>query len=163
MRGLAATMLLALLLPGCTTGRPAPRASSPAPAPASASATPGAPFAAGAPTAPEPPCRHPATKPAWPTGFPRDLPWPSGATVADVRTDRGVRTVRLAVPYSLRESVLFLLRRLPAAGYRLARGDAAATEADAPFSKGADLKGLARVFAGPGRCRTVWIVAVVRR
>ena len=47
----------------------------------------------------------------------------------------------------------------PKAGYQLGRGDAEATEADAPFIHG-QLRGLVRMLeAGP--CETQWLLATV--
>jgi hypothetical protein len=61
-------------------------------------------------------------------------------------------------PISLRESVLFVVEAMPAAGYTLARGDAENTEADAPFVKG-DLRGVLRMIAVEP-CRTDWLMAL---
>lgn len=103
----------------------------------------------------------PAPSPAfsWPEQVPPDLPTPPGARLTDVqkRAD-GLTVVMFSTPTSIRESVLFVIEALPAAGYTLARGDAENTEADAPFSKG-NLRGVLRMIAVE-QCRTDWLMAV---
>ena len=96
---------------------------------------------------------------AWPEKVPSDLPKPPGARLTEVekRTD-DLTVVQFTTPTSLRQSVLFLIEALPAAGYTLARGDAEITEADAPFVKG-DLRGVMRMIAVE-ECRTDWLLAV---
>ena len=96
---------------------------------------------------------------AWPEQVPTDLPKPPGATLTEVdkRTD-GLTVVQFTTPTSIRQSVLFLIEALPAAGYTLARGDAENTEADAPFVKG-DLRGVMRMIA-VAECRTDWLMAI---
>jgi len=70
-----------------------------------------------------------------------------------------VHIVKFTTPTSLRESVLFVVRKLPKAGYVLGRGDAEATEADAPFVHG-DTRGLVRMLE-VGTCQTLWLLATV--
>lgn len=141
---LAATLAVAPALTGCagSTGNAAPRPSfSPSPTPL-----------------PCPP--GPAGLKAWPTGIPTDLPLPPSAKVSvPLRVTNGVRVLRLETSSSLRDSVLFIVRELPKAGYALGRGDAEPTEADAPFVKGT-LRGAIRL-AAIAPCRTFWLVAVV--
>lgn len=144
--GVAALALLALA--ACSSSDQPSAAPSP-----SASAT--APAAQAPPTCgPTPP-----TELAWPADVPSDLPKPPGAKLTDVqeRTD-GLTVVMFTTPISIRESVLFLIEALPAAGYTLARGDAENTEADAPFVKGG-LRGVMRMIAVEP-CRTDWLMAV---
>ena len=127
----------------------------------SPSATPTA--AASVPTATTPaPCPSPPkTKPAkWPVQVPHDLPKPPDASIQDQQTaSDGVHIVKFTTPTSLRESVLFVVRKLPKAGYVLGRGDAEATEADAPFVHG-NTRGLVRMLE-VGTCQTLWLLATV--
>ena len=97
----------------------------------------------------------------WPAQVPADLPKPPGASGAEVesRSD-GLTVVTFSTPISIRESVLFVIDALPKAGYTLARGDAEAVEADAPFVKG-DLRGVMRMIAVQP-CQTDWLMAVAR-
>jgi hypothetical protein len=90
--------------------------------------------------------------------LPSDLPTPSNITVVDstVTTD-GVHVVRFTTPTSLRQAVIFIVGSYPKAGYVLGRGDAEATEADAPFVHG-QVRGLTRVAAVQA-CQTLWLVA----
>lgn len=106
---------------------------------------------------PQPPEAPPAQ---WPSTVPADLPKPPNATVGDTQTgDDGVTIVKFTTPTSLRESVLFVVRQLPKAGYVLGRGDAEATEADAPFVHN-NLRGLLRmILIAP--CTTQWLLATV--
>lgn len=109
---------------------------------------------------PAPTCAPPEPgDPAWPEQVPADLPKPPGVTITEVqeRTD-GLTVVMFTTPISIRESVLFLVQAMPAAGYTLARGDAENTEADAPFVKG-DLRGVLRMIAVQP-CRTDWLMAL---
>jgi hypothetical protein len=101
----------------------------------------------------------PATELTWPAEVPADLPKPPGSKLTDVqeRTD-GLTVVMFTTPTSIRESVLFVIQALPAAGYTLARGDAENTEADAPFVKG-ELRGVLRMIAVEA-CRTDWLMAI---
>jgi hypothetical protein len=96
----------------------------------------------------------------WPVEVPQDMPKvPNGKIVHDFATPDGVHVTELMVPDSLRESVLFVVRRLPKAGFALGRGDAEATEADAPFVHGS-VRGLVRMVE-LGDCRTEWLLATV--
>ena len=91
---------------------------------------------------------------------PADLPKPPNATIDDADTaPDGVRIVKFTTPQSLREAVLFVVQELPKAGYVLGRGDAEATEADAPFVHN-DTRGLLRMIA-TGDCRTQWLLATI--
>ena len=140
-------MLLGVLTAGCSSGEPT---AAPSPAPVETAQ----------PDAPPPTCAPaPATDFAWPTEVPKDLPEPPGAKLTDVqeRSD-GLTVVMFSTPTSLRQSVLFIIEALPAAGYTLARGDAENTEADAPFVKG-NLRGVLRMIAVEA-CRTDWLMAI---
>jgi hypothetical protein len=102
-----------------------------------------------------------ATKYAWPQPVPADLPKLPGAALGETkRTADGLTIVRFSTRTSLREGVLFIVRNLPPAGYVLGRGDAEATEADAPFSKGV-LRGVLRGISREV-CATEWLLAVTR-
>jgi hypothetical protein len=122
---------------------------------ATASASASAP--AAAPTASA--CAATATGFSWPEEVPDDLPAPPGATLTEVQErDGGMTLVTFTTPISIRESVLFLLEEMPAAGYTLARGDAESNEADVPFVKD-DLRGVLRMIAVE-QCRTDWLLAL---
>jgi hypothetical protein len=124
------------------------------------------PGATAQPTAPQvitpSACPQPAQVPAaqWPQTVPADLPKPPNATVGETQTGAdGVTIVKFTTPTDLRESVLFVVRQLPKAGYVLGRGDAEATEADAPFVHN-DIRGLLRmILIAP--CTTQWLLATV--
>ncbi len=118
---------------------------------------------AAAPTTTTPsPCPPPtAGMTSWPSGVPRGLPVPPGAKLSDDKTvTGGVRVIRFSTPTSLRESVLFVVREVPRAGFVLGRGDAEATEADAPFVRG-NVRGAFRMAVGSldTTCRTEWLLA----
>jgi hypothetical protein len=113
------------------------------------------------PSAPAP-CPTPTTsKPTnWPSRVPKDLPKPANATVQDQLTaSDGVHIVKFSTPTSLRDSVLFVVNKLPKAGYVLGRGDAEAAEADAPFIHG-NIRGLVRMLE-VAPCKTLWLLATV--
>lgn len=147
-------LLLLLLLLGACGGSTAPEAApirsaavqSPAPTTTSPSSSPS-------------PCPVPSgSGDPWPAGVPDELPKPAGITVGPVTHQAGGLTVvRFSNPVSLRQNVLFVVKQLPAAGFVLGRGDAEATEADAPFQKG-DVRGLLRM-AATADCRTEWLLA----
>jgi hypothetical protein len=111
---------------------------------------------------PPPPCptsSHPV-RTNWPSRVPEDLPKPANATIQSQTTaSDGVHIVKFTTPTSLRDSVLFVVHKLPKAGYVLGRGDAEATEADAPFVHG-NLRGLVRML-GVAPCQTLWLLASV--
>ena len=111
----------------------------------------------------EPTCPPPGTKAyRWPAQIPQELPTLPGATIESKKqTTEGLYIVQFSTATSLREGVLFIVRRLPAAGFTLGRGDAEPTEADAPFTKG-DLRGVLR-GALVGTCQTKWVLAVTRK
>lgn len=89
---------------------------------------------------------------------PFDLPMPPGIAVMDVRTvTGGVHVLRFTTAMSLRSSVLFFVERYPKAGYVIGRGDAEATEADAPWARG-QVHGLTRV-SELQPCLTLWLIA----
>lgn len=91
--------------------------------------------------------------------MPADLPIPPGSVLGEVtEQDGGLTLVRFSTSQSLRDGVLFLVKELPKAGYTLARGDAEASEADAPFVKGGT-RGVMRILA-TGQCQTDWLLAV---
>jgi hypothetical protein len=144
-----AAALTALLLAGCG-GEATPDAAAPQPTASSL-------FAPRPQSCPEPP----ASDLEWPASVPADLPKPPGATLTEVeaRTD-GLTVVQFSTPISIRDSVLYVIDALPAAGYTLARGDAENTEADAPFVKG-DLRGVLRMIAVE-QCRTDWLMALAQ-
>lgn len=111
---------------------------------------------------PPPPCATPAhpTPTKWPAQVPADLPKPSNAKIESQTTaSDGVHIVKFTTPTSLRDSVLFVVHKLPKAGYVLGRGDAEATEADAPFVHG-NIRGLVRML-GVAPCQTLWLLATV--
>ncbi|HEX4654731.1 MAG TPA: hypothetical protein VH274_03195 [Mycobacteriales bacterium] len=113
------------------------------------------------PTAP-PPCPTPGVskKTKWPLQVPADLPKPQNASIQDQTTaSDGVHIVKFSTPTSLRESVLFVVNKLPKAGYVLGRGDAEAAEADAPFIHG-NIRGLVRMLE-VAPCQTLWLLATV--
>jgi hypothetical protein len=108
------------------------------------------------------PCPTPATKVAtkWPSFLPSDLPKPTNATIRKTTTTPdGVHVVQFMTPTSLRESVLFIVGAYPKAGYVLGRGDAEATEADAPFVHG-EIRGITRI-SQLQQCQTLWLTATV--
>lgn len=93
--------------------------------------------------------------------LPADLPLPPDVNpVGATTTSDGVKVVRFTTPSSLRESVLFILQRYQKAGYVIGRGDAEATEADAPWVH-TTVRGLTRV-AEVQPCQTLWLIAVVK-
>ena len=147
-RGFLAAMALAGVgVAGCS-GSSSGNGAAPQPTPASTSA---------APTCPSP---SPVTPPVWSRKVPADLPKPPGARIDDEQTlAGGVHYVRFSTQTSLRDSVLFVVRTLPKAGYTLGRGDAEATEADAPFVHG-NIRGLVRMLQ-LGLCQTQWLLATV--
>ena len=67
-----------------------------------------------------------------------------GATIeSSKKTTDGLFIVLFSTSTSLRDGVIFIVRKLPPAGFQLGRGDAEPAEADAPFNKG-DLRGVLR-------------------
>jgi hypothetical protein len=99
----------------------------------------------------------------WPKDVPEIVPRPDGIKVAKVdRTEGNVTQVRSMVPMSINDSLLWIVREFPKNGFTLGRGDAEATEVDAPFQRGDALRGLVRVFVTPEKCETLWLYAVVR-
>ena len=121
---------------------------------ATVAATPSASTAPACPT----PAQQKPTK--WPKQVPADLPKPPNATVQDQTTAAdGVHIVKFSTPTSLRDSVLFVVDKLPKAGYVLGRGDAEAAEADAPFIHG-NVRGLVRMLE-VAPCQTLWLLATV--
>lgn len=100
-----------------------------------------------------------ATKYTWPKQIPQDLPRIPGAVIESSKaTTDGLFIVLFSTQASLRDGVIFIVRKLPAAGYQLGRGDAEQSEADAPFNKG-ELRGVLR-GAAIGVCETKWVLAV---
>jgi hypothetical protein len=153
----------ALLLAGCVrSGTGAAPPSAPVPSATAPSVSPSVSPSGSLAPATEPPCPAKPTRPAWPSGVPATFPWPGGRVVAVDRSHPNILRVRLEVPRSLVESVRFVVRRLPAAGYPLGRGDAGAYEATAPFSRGDDLRGLVRMFRTEKECSSLWLVAFAR-
>ena len=145
---LAAALVSMAALAGCSGGSGKPE---PAPAPTQSLYTP-------------PPCPTPAKTVAtkWPKWMPADLPKPANATLqphGESTTTDGVHIIKFTTPTSLRDAVLFIVRKYPAAGYVLGRGDAEATEADAPFVHG-EIRGTTRI-ASITQCKTLWLTATV--
>lgn len=105
------------------------------------------------------PCPAGPTSLDWPPAVPAELPKPPSASDGKVNTTRdGLTIVKFSTSTSLRESILFLIDALPAAGFTLGRGDAEATEADAPFVKG-PVRGILRMISTEP-CSTDWLLAV---
>jgi hypothetical protein len=102
-----------------------------------------------------------SSKPHWPATVPATLPKPPNATVLSTTTSSNVHITKFTTPMSLRDSVLFVVGKLPKAGYVLGRGDAEAAEADAPFlSPNGQTRGLLRMVE-LGACETEWLLASV--
>lgn len=144
---MTAALVSTLALTGCTGGSKP----SAAPAPTQSLYTP-------------PPCPKPAKAIAtnWPKFLPTDLPKPKNAAVMKGSVKKlsdGVNVVRFTTPTSLRESVLFIVKAYPKAGYTLGRGDAESTEADAPFVNG-QIRGVTRI-SRLADCQTLWLTATV--
>ena len=98
---------------------------------------------------------------SWPKQIPQDLPKIPGAVIESSKTTPdGLFIVLFSTKASLRDGVLFIVRKLPAAGFQLGRGDAEQSEADAPFNKG-DVRGVLR-GAAVGLCETKWVLAVAK-
>jgi len=112
---------------------------------------------------PLPTCAPPHTKAyTWPAGIPTELPTLPGATIESTKkTADGLQIVQFSTATSLRDGVIFIVRKVPPAGFTLGRGDAEPTEADAPFTRG-ELQGTFR-GAATGVCSTKWILAVLPR
>jgi hypothetical protein len=150
LRVLLVTATACLTLAGCGgSAEPiAARRSAPATSPA-----------ATGPAVLAPTCAPRPSELAWPDPVPDDLPVPPAATLTEVqeRLD-GLTVITFSTAISLRQSVLFLIEEMPAAGYTLARGDAENTEADAPFVKDG-LRGVMRMIAVEP-CRTDWLMAI---
>jgi hypothetical protein len=92
--------------------------------------------------------------------LPFDLPLPPHVSpIGATTTADGVKVVRFTTPSTLRDAVLFILQHYQKAGYVIGRGDAEATEADAPWVH-TTVRGLTRV-AQTEQCQTLWLVAVV--
>jgi hypothetical protein len=106
-------------------------------------------------------CPEPSpTDATWPKAVPDDLPKPPGATIQSAeRGEDGVYVVKFLTASSLRDAVLFVVERLPKAGYVLGRGDAEAAEADAPFVHN-NIRGLYRMLQLEP-CQTQWLLATV--
>lgn len=147
---LPALLLATGLLAGCAGG------AAPDPVATQASAAPSTQGAVAEPVACAPDGVATLT---WPDVVPADLPVPPAGTLTDVQPrGEGLTVVRFSTTTSIRESVLFLIEQMPAAGYTLSRGDAENTEADVPFVKG-DLRGVMRMIAVE-ECRTEWLMAL---
>lgn len=157
----------AVALPGCSSQGPA-NVGGASGGPVTRAATAATPSPATAPAPATGPLGQPAGCPAtgrptkaWPDGVPADLPQPPTTEVTEVeQREDGLTVVTFTTATSIRESVVFLVQALPAAGYTLARGDAESTEADAPFVKGG-LRGVMRMVAVED-CRTDWLLALTR-
>jgi hypothetical protein len=145
MKPVILSLLGALLLTSaCSDGdTKAPAAQTPTPAPTAAGCPAGA-----------------ATELTWPSEVPEDLPKPPGAALKKVQRQNGVTSVFYSTPTSLRESLIFVLREVPKAGFTTGRGDAEPAEADVPFGRNG-LVGIYKMIIA-GRCSTEWLVAVTR-
>ena len=112
---------------------------------------------------PVPTCAPASTKAySWPAGVPSELPrLPGGTIQSSTTTPTGVQIVQFTTASSLRDGVTYIVRKVPAAGFTLGRGDAEPTEADAPFTRG-ELQGTFRGEA-VSVCSTRWILAVLPR
>ena len=102
-----------------------------------------------------------AAAPEWPQAVPASLPKPPGSAISSVRLIGAATYVVFTTPTSLRSSTLYLVSSLTHAGYTLARGDAEATEADAPFV-GESVVGAIRLTLTEN-CLTTWTLAVEPR
>ena len=153
MRRTGSILLGACLLAGALTGCEDKKTE--------AAPTPSVTYAAPSPS-PLPTCGPvKPTSYSWPKQIPQDLPrLPGGVIESSKTTSDGLFIVLFSTKASLRDGVLFIVKKLPAAGFQLGRGDAEQTEADAPFSKG-DLRGVLR-GAAIGLCETKWVLAVAR-
>ena len=142
----AALLLLTACSGSSSTAAPAPTATGPAPSPS-----------------PLPTCAPVKTKAdAWPKQIPKDLPrLPGGSIDSTKQTADGLSIVQFTTSTSLRDGVIFIVRKLPPAGFTLGRGDAEPAEADAPFTKG-ELRGVLR-GAAIAQCQTKWVLAVTRQ
>jgi len=89
-----------------------------------------------------------------PAGIPKP---PNAHIVKTESTTDGLHIVQFTTPTSLRDGVIFVVDKLPKAGYTLGRGDAEANEADAPFVSN-NLRGLYRLFSNEP-CQTLWLLA----
>ena len=151
MRRLLAPVLAAglLVVAGCSGGGTTAAAPTPTPTRSPAPTRPSVPTC---------PPAQPATF-SWPAPVPADLPIPPGSVLGEVtQQPSGLTLVRFSTTQSIRDGVVFLVQQLPKAGYTLARGDAEASEADAPFVKGRT-RGVMRILA-TGECKTDWVLAV---
>lgn len=142
-----ATLLVGLVVSGCSGSKATPGAQQTVPQ---------------QPTATQSPCPKPTGKGfAWPKDMPSDLPQPPGAVFDSVRrTQDGLTVVRFSTKTSLRDSVIFVVRSVQAAGFTLGRGDAEPAEADAPFGR-ADVRGVYKMLLRD-TCATDWLVATTK-
>ena len=148
---------VAATLSGCTA---AGSAAGSAPAATPSSATPSG-AAAGA-LQPDDTCPSPgAPAPQWPQAVPASLPKPPGSQIHATRVIGAATYVSFTTPTSLRDSTLYLVGALRTAGYTISRGDAEATEADAPFT-GPTVVGAIRLTL-TASCVTTWTLAVEPR
>ncbi|MBI2708925.1 MAG: hypothetical protein HYX34_04435 [Actinobacteria bacterium] len=80
-------------------------------------------------------CRAKAPGKALPSGFPRDLPLPPGLIVVQTDARSGQRIVIEGVTERpFRETLRSLQRQLPAAGYRLEKGEVEPRDAESNFT-----------------------------
>lgn len=112
-------------------------------------------------TGPAPCPSPPASTADWPLAVPADLPKPPGAVITSSSVKDTATYVRFTTPTSLRDSVIFVVKEMTAAGYTLDRGDAEAFEADAPFTGPTVVGAMKMLLTAP--CATSWVLAVVPR
>ena len=152
-----AVLLPLLMITGCGAGS---AGSATLAGSAAAPQTPVVPSAAPSPSA-LPTCpAATAPGPTWPAPIPADLPVPPSSQVTAVKhTPDGLTVVNFTTATSLRDGVLYLVKQLPLAGYNMGRGDAETTEADAPFNKGLNTRGVYRMVSKDA-CNTQWLLAI---
>ena len=109
-----------------------------------------------------PTCPKPGAPAAdWPGAVPDSLPKPPGSQISATRVVGPATYISFTTPTSLRESTLYLVSALHDAGYTVARGDAEATEADAPFVSPAVVGAIRLTLTST--CVTTWTLAVEPR
>jgi hypothetical protein len=106
--------------------------------------------------------RQHASVPA-PRELPSSYPLPQNTIITRVQRVRGVVLVQGIQPLGIREAGRFLITDLPAAGYRIGRGDSEADEAETDFL-GHGAVGRVKVHTIPGCAHaTHLVIALVVR